>query len=213
MTLLRYARLALLLGSVTFPYAPAVAAEDFVYAPQDCEMQVTFPEKPFFQTKCTQAGDKEICSEIVNFTKVIDATASTNIRVSCYKGDADELKNYSPEVMKETLKQMTLQSLNVEPQDVRASEEGGFKKALSLAIASRNDIPVIYTAQIWIGKTSIFTIESEMLGPQNEEVEKAFATILRNTLPKEEAAKAAKATSQPDLKPEGPAKSAPSAKP
>lgn len=176
--------------------APALAAP-FTYGPDNCEFQITFPEKPFIEKKCT--GDGKDCTEIVSYTKAIGASSSTNFRVSCNVISADDVKKYTPDVLEETLKQLS-QSNNLTPYNTQSSEYNGYPHASSLSLAERDQKPLIYNNQIWVGKSSLFTLEAEMLGEKNDAIEKTFADILKNTYPKDHPP-ANKPTSEPTSKP------------
>jgi hypothetical protein len=157
-------------------------AAPYTYGPADCEFQITFPEKPFIEKKCGQNATN--CAEVATFTKAVGTESSTNFRVSCNPIEASEAAKYTPEIIEETLKQL-VKSNNLVPYNSQSSERDGYKSASSLSLSERNGKPLIYNGQIWIGKTSMFTIEAEMSGAQNEEIEKTFAGIMRNTYPKD----------------------------
>lgn len=174
------------LSLVVLPFiiSPALA-EPFTYAPKDCEFQTTFPEKPFIETKCITQAD---CTEIVTFTKAVGAASSTNFRVTCNPAPAADIEKYTPAILEETLKKMT-KTAGLEPYDTRSSAEKGYKQASTLSLSERDGKPLIYNGQIWVGKSSIFTVEAEMLGEKNDVVQKTFADILRNTFPKDQPSK------------------------
>ncbi len=160
--------------------SPAMA-EPFTYAPDGCEITSTFPEKPFFQTKCSGPENARDCSEIVTYTKTDIATGSSiNFRLSCRVEEAAELEKYTPEIVEETLRQM-ITSAGLEPYNIVSNAEDGFRKSSALSIGEKGGKEEILSGQIWIGKSSMFTLEAGMLGPKNEKLETIFADILRNT--------------------------------
>jgi len=171
----------LIFSSILALSSPAMAAP-FTYAPKDCEFQITFPEKPFIETKCAANGKE--CSEIVTYTKAIGAESSTNFRVSCNPISANDITKYTPSILEETLKQM-VKSNGLEPYDTQSGEKDGYKNASTLSLSQRDTKPLIYNGQIWAGEKSLFTLEAEMVGSQNNEIEKIFAEILKNTYPKD----------------------------
>lgn len=168
----------------TFAVATPAVAAPFTYAPDTCEFQITFPEKPFIEKKCT--GEGKDCTEIVSYTKAIGATSSTSFRVSCNPIPPNDVKKYTPEILEETLKQMA-KSNNLEPYNTQSATQDGYTQASSLCLSTRDQKPLIYNSQIWVGTTSMFTIEAEMLGQKNNTIEKTFAEILKNTHPKNRA--------------------------
>ncbi len=160
---------------------PAFAAP-YTYGPDDCEFQVTFPEKPFIEKKCGQNANS--CSEVASFTKAVGTESSTNFRVSCNPLPASEVQKYTPAIIEETLKQL-VKSNNLTPYNSQSSDKDGYKSASSIALSERGGKPLIYNGQIWIGKKSMFTIEAEMVGSKNDDIEKTFVSIMTNTYPKD----------------------------
>lgn len=160
---------------------PALAAP-FTYGPDNCEFQITFPEKPFIEKKCGQ--NVADCVEVVTFTKAVGAESSTHFRVTCNPLAPADIEKYTPEIIAETLNQL-VKSNNLIPYTSQAADENGYKSATTVSLAERDGKTVIYNGQIWIGKKSMFTIEAEMLGPRSDEVEKTFVDIMRNTYPKD----------------------------
>ena len=53
------------------------------------------------------------------------------------------------------------------------------KTSIALATGRRGEQDVIYTGQMWVGKQSILTLEGEMTGPENKEINDAYSEILR----------------------------------
>ncbi len=156
---------------------PALAAP-FTYAPDHCDFKITFPEKPFIEEKCTGA-DKKSCDEVVTYTQMDDAS-SVNFRITCLKQDPKELQAYTPENLKTTLDEMVKEAgLHAFAQD-SALTKNGTRTSVELATGKRNDRDVIYTGQIWIGKTSILSLEGEMLGPQDKKVDEVYSNILKS---------------------------------
>lgn len=160
---------------------PALAAP-FTYGPDNCEFQITFPEKPFIEKKCGQ--NVADCAEVVTFTKAVGAASSTHFRVTCNPLEPKDIEKYTPEIIAETLNQL-VKSNNLIPYTSQSADENGYKSATTVSLAERDGKTVIYNGQIWIGKKSMFTIEAEMLGPKSDEVEKTFVDIMRNTYPKD----------------------------
>ncbi|OFW87347.1 MAG: hypothetical protein A3B66_08255 [Alphaproteobacteria bacterium RIFCSPHIGHO2_02_FULL_46_13] len=161
--------------------SPAFAAP-YTYGPENCEFQVTFPEKPFIEKKCGQTAND--CTEVATYTKAVGADSSTNFRVSCNPLAASEIQKYTPAIIEETLKQL-VKSNNLTPYNSQSSDADGYKSASSIALSERDGKPLIYNGQIWIGKKSMFTVEAEMVGSTNSEVEKTFVGIMKNMYPKD----------------------------
>lgn len=178
--------------------SPAIAqAEPFTYSPDNCEFSITFPEKPFIQTKCTEDKGQKTCTDVVTYTKVANVDSSINFRVTCDTGDATELKKYTPAIMEETLKQM-MKTISLEPYNIYSDDKDGYKQAMSLSVGEKNNQLILYSGQIRIGKTSIFTLESQIIGPPEETQEPRgetkeekklmviYTDILRSPRPKDQ---------------------------
>jgi hypothetical protein len=178
-------RLGLFAFLMCLASSPAFAAP-YTYAPEHCEFKITFPEKPYIEQKCT-SGEKKQCTEVVTYTKVVTADSSVNVRVTCNQKDPDELARYTPAIMEETIKQM-VNDANLETDNTEMMDKNGYKSAAAISIGTRGDREIVYTGQIWIGKTSLFTLEADMTGPQNAEADKLFTDILKDMRPKKELA-------------------------
>jgi hypothetical protein len=161
--------------------ATPVLADPFTYGPDSCEFQITFPEKPYIETKCAAGGTS--CTEVATYTKVVGAGSSTNFRVTCNPITPDEVSKYTPTILEETLKQM-MKIASLTPYDIKSGADDGYKNATALSLSEKDGKAFIYSGQIWTGQTSMFTIEAEMIGEQNDDIQKTFATILKNTYPK-----------------------------
>lgn len=156
-------------------------AEPFTYGPENCEFQITFPEKPFIEKKC--AENINDCTEVVSYTKAIGAEGSTNFRVTCNPVSADDVEKYTPDIIKETLNQL-IKANNMTTFNSEARVKDGYKTASAISLTEKDGKPVIYNGQIWVGKKSMFTIEAEIRG-KSDKVDEVFADILRKTYPKD----------------------------
>ncbi len=195
---MKYASLLLTAGLLLAPL-PALA-EPYTYGPDPCEFKMTFPEKPLIEQKCTD-GEKKACAEIVTYTKIVTAEASVNFRITCTAADPKELERYTPEIMVETVKQM-LTEANLEGDPPKATTQNGYKVAATVGTGVRGDRDVIYTAQLWIGEKSIFSLEADMSGPQDDKTDKLFTQVLGSMQSKTRPPKpAAEKTKQPAEKP------------
>lgn len=173
-----------LLATVAFlsVLASPALAEPFTYAPETCEFQIAFPEKPYIEQRCT-TGDTKTCSEVLTYTKVINAETSVNVRVTCKKEDEKELAKYTPEIMKETIKHMTSQA-KMDVETISTAEVQGYKSATAVNLGERAGREIMYTAQVWIGKTSLFSLEADTTGPQDQKADEIFTEILKSMKPK-----------------------------
>jgi hypothetical protein len=81
--------------------------------------------------------------------------------------------------MEATLRAMTDRSV-VQTFDTTFREESGFKQAGLVGEGQSGRTPTIYIAQLWIGKTSAFSVEAELIGEAGEGAEILFRDILRS---------------------------------
>ncbi len=155
-------------------------AEPFTYAAEQCDFKIVFPEKPFIEQKC---ATKNSCHDVVSFTQT-DAASSLNFRVTCIPEDKDKIKDLSPDNVKETLRGLVNDAgLQIFGQDA-ATLDDGIRTSVAIAGGKRNETDVIYTGQIWLGPASILTLEGEMVGPANKNIEKTYTEILKSVAPK-----------------------------
>ncbi len=157
-------------------------AGPFTYSPAHCEFNITFPEKPFIEEKCS-GTDKKDCDEVVTFTKAIDAS-SVNFRVTCLKEDSKILETYTHDALLSSLDTMVKEAGVESFAKDSATIDGYIKSAVNLASGVRNEREIVYTGQIWTGKTSILNMEGEMAGPQNKQIDDIYSEILKSISPK-----------------------------
>ncbi|MCB1557795.1 MAG: hypothetical protein KDJ50_02590 [Alphaproteobacteria bacterium] len=181
MNKIRFAALSLSLICSSFGIANA---EPYVYAPDNCEMRIAFPEQPTIEKKCQANKEKVDCHEVLTYKKIAPPDASVTVRVTCVEYNKEDLETYTPPVVEQTLNQL-LKDQGLEPFDIQSGEVGDMRRSTSLSIGTSDDgIAYMYSGQIWIGKTSLFTLEANMKGPEEKSIEADFVSILRETYPK-----------------------------
>lgn len=182
MALIRTTALSLFLIGATFSTAQA---EPFVYAPENCDMRVGFPEKPFIEKKCVTHADKQECTDVVTYKKVVPPEASVTFRITCVEYPKSELETYTPEIVEKTLNKL-LKDQGLEAYDIQSETVDNMQRSTSMSIGTNDDgVAYMYSGQIWIGEKSLFTLEANMKGPQEKSVEETFVSILRETYPKD----------------------------
>ncbi len=157
---------------------PAFAEEDATektYLPDHCEFTVTFPAEPSIAKRCPGGQD---CYEVVRFTQVYDFTTTVNMTITCNPVDEKMAERYTGEVIKATLEGMVGRNAAIKDYTINAHDEGKMKVASLVGDGQVGLTPMLYTAQIWIGKTSIFTVEAELIGKASEEADAIFRDIL-----------------------------------
>lgn len=185
---------------------------DQLYAPENCEMQIGFPKPPQIQRKCgigPDGSDSGNCTEVVTYrmeranpppaqtdqdkkdspTSAAPPSAppasSLSVRVTCQNYTPSQLESFNDDVLKSALEQMLKEQNYQAYSDFAVDTTAGLRRASSMSMGVNNDVEHLYTGQIWKGEHSLFTIEAQMLGPSQEEIEKNFVAILRATHPKQ----------------------------
>jgi len=147
------------------------------YSPDFCEFSVTFPEAPYSSRRC-EDDTKERCYDLVSYTQVHEMSSTVNFRIICNPIDASVYEEYSAEVMQTTLRAMTRKTV-VEEFNSGFREEDGYKQAGLAGGGTVGRTPMIYIAQLWIGKQSAFSVEAELIGEAHEAADTLFSDILK----------------------------------
>jgi len=150
------------------------------YSPDFCEFSVTFPSEPYKSRKCES---KDRCFDQISYTQVFDMASTVNFRVICNPVGQEVLDAYSPEVMKATLKAMTKQSV-VQEFNTSYRDEKTYKQAGLVGEGLSGRTPTIYIAQLWIGKTSAFSVEAELIGEPMADADELFRDVLASVGPR-----------------------------
>jgi hypothetical protein len=149
------------------------------YAPDFCDFEITFPEKPISTKRCPQNIAK--CYQIVNYTYVYDLSTTVEVSANCVPSTPASYKKYSESVMKAALTGMAqrvgLSSFNI---DSREKENAGapIRQSSLIGTGSYGRQSRIYNAQLWIGQNSIMTIEAKLTGKTHAQADAAFGNIL-----------------------------------
>ena len=161
--------------------SPAFAAEEkapVTYSPDFCEFSVTFPDEPYKTERCDDP-EKKKCFEQTSYTQVFDLSSTVNFRVVCNKIDESVRKTYSGEVMQKTLQAMTKGTV-VKTFDTSFREEDGYKQAGLVGEGKVGRLPTIYIAQLWIGDSSAFSVEAELIGSDSHDADVLFSEVLKS---------------------------------
>jgi hypothetical protein len=177
-------RTSILFLSALFLFSPQVFAQDksFTHKPASCDFQIAFPEKPFIEQKCVRKNNQSDCHDVVSYTKAAGVESSLNIRFSCRTLGAQEKEQLSDTALNAALEDMVA-SNNLETTGVQLQQQDGYRSASVIGFGKKGNQDVIYNAQMWVGSTSLMTLEADMTGKQNEKIEKEFSTILKSVTP------------------------------
>lgn len=149
-----------------------------IYSPDFCEFSTTFPEEPYSTRRC-EDDNKERCYDLVSYTQVYEMSSTINLRVICNPIEASVFSDYSPEVMTTTLRAMTRDTV-VEEFNSGFREEEGYKQAGLAGGGNVGRMPMIYIAQMWVGKQSAMTVEAELIGEAHDAADQAFSDLLKS---------------------------------
>jgi len=162
-------------------FSPSAHAEDYTYAPEGCDFRMTFPEEPLSETRCN-AEKPEQCYKTAIFNRVFALDSSVRVTVTCNKAEENMLERYSGEVMQFTLEAMAKEA--VSDYQTSFADHGEAKEAIILGSRQLPDGGAkIYMAQLWIGKTSVLTVEGEVSGVATEESDTLFMGIMKSVRP------------------------------
>ncbi len=160
--------------------APAWLATGKEFSPEGCEFTVMFPEEPYKTKRCDPVEPDKNCSEVTSFTKVFGMDATVDYHVTCIPADPSMYDKYDDNVMRTALIAMA------KPANLDKSETGfGELKEAKMAVllgsgkTDNKKDDLIYTAQLWIGHKSVFTLEGELRGKYVAEADQMFADILK----------------------------------
>lgn len=158
----------------------------YVLKPEGCDFQITLPGEPYNTRRC-DPENPDNCSRIITYTKTFGLDATVNFQVSCNPADPDTFGKFSTDVMNTTLLAMLgTDKLEEMKSDVYETEH--FKQAMMVGTSKIADNDRLYTAQLWIGHNSIFTVEGEVIGFAGEEADRMFAEVISSARPVDEAA-------------------------
>ncbi len=184
-----------LIGLCLLLSAQSAHAEPFTLAPTGCDFQITFPEKPYRSEKCDEVGAR--CYAVNNFTRVFDLHTTVNFRITCNPSPEGALERYSGETLKTVLKGM-IDNNTITEYDLHFNESEKTKLASLTGTGKVGLTPMIYTAQIWVGPNSLFTMEGELIGKGSTEADDLFAGIISSIRTKEAEKDASEAEAKPE---------------
>ncbi|MCB1562799.1 MAG: hypothetical protein KDJ75_04425 [Alphaproteobacteria bacterium] len=165
------------------------------YAPEHCEFAVTFPSEPYTSRRCDDVA-REKCYDLVSYTQVYAMTSTVNFRIICNPIDKDVAKQFTPDIMKTTLKAMTRESV-IKEFDTSFREATGYKQAGIVGEGQVGRTPTVYLGQLWIAEHSALSVEAELIGEPHPEADKIFSEVLKSVHFKSETEPPAEETNKP----------------
>lgn len=163
------------------PGSPKKAAikEPFIYAPAHCDFQVTFPEAPIKNRRCPE-GVGRPCYELSSYTMVYDLRTTVDVSVTCNPSvGGDNFERYNERVMRAALEGMIARR-DIQTFDIGFQQYETVRSATLTGSGTSGRQDKIYTAQIWVGPKSVFTIQAELVGSAHKEADAVFSHILKS---------------------------------
>jgi hypothetical protein len=159
---------------------PEWLAKGSVYSPEGCEFQIVFPEQPYQTKRCDPIEKDKNCSDMTSFTRVYGIDSTLTFNVTCTPTQGDMYDQYDDNVMRTTLSGMT-RSMNLEQSQTgfMPLKEAKMAVLLGSGKTENKQDDLIYTAQLWIGHKSVFTMEGELRGKYQQDADLLFAQILK----------------------------------
>lgn len=147
------------------------------YAPDLCDFEITFPEKPYIANKCLLDG--KTCYQLHSYTMVYDLQTTVDFSVTCNRSTPADFKRYNEGVMKAALMGM-ISERRLNNHSIEFRDGKNIRSASLTGTGMTGSQEKIYTAQLWIGQNSVFTVQGELIGAKHEEADKVFSDILKS---------------------------------
>ncbi len=154
--------------------APPAPENPGRFAPDFCDFEITFPERPLTAQKCVPGAK---CFSVNSYTMVYDLQTTVDVSVTCNPSTKEAYKQYTEGVMKAALAGM-VENRNLSGHDLNVEEKDGIKSAAITGVGMTGAQEKIYSAQVWVGPHSVFTVQAELIGGAHEKADKAFRDIL-----------------------------------
>jgi hypothetical protein len=159
---------------------PEWLAHAYTYSPPGCEFTIQFPEEPFTGQRCDPVEPTKNCSDVTTFTKVYGLDATVTYTVTCKPTPTDMYGKYDDNVMRTVLMGMA-RPVNLDKSDTGFAlfKEAKMAVLLGSGKTDNKQDDLIYTAQLWIGHASTFTLEGQVRGNYVPDADQLFAEILK----------------------------------
>lgn len=155
--------------------------KSYRFAPDFCDFEITFPETPGIAKKCIPDGG---CYDVNSYTMVYDLQTTVDISVTCNPSTPAAYERYTEGVMKAALAGM-IETRNLQDYDTQYQVFENTKSGSLTGTGISGKSEKIYSAQLWIGKNSIFTVQAELIGQAHDKADASFRDILQSIKGKE----------------------------
>ena len=160
------------------PVKPVASALPYSYAPANCDFRIDFPSAPLRGKRC-DPDDASRCNDVTTYTHVFALDATVDVTVTCNAAEPNMYEHYSGEVMRAALGGMVGKG-KLDSFQTSYKQFDDAKQATLIGTGKQGVSDKIYIAQLWIGHKSVFTVEAQMLGQNNQDANDMFAGILKS---------------------------------
>ncbi|NQZ13613.1 MAG: hypothetical protein HRT94_02145 [Alphaproteobacteria bacterium] len=155
------------------------------FAPDFCDFEITFPEEPYISRRCPEGANGK-CYKLTSYTMVYDLKTTVEVSVTCVPSNEQKFARYNEPIMRAALNGMVKRA-GVENFEIGFMEQETHKQASLSGTGGIGSQNKIYTAQLWSGPNSVFTLEASLTGRSQHEADSTFSEILKTVhLKKEE---------------------------
>lgn len=158
-----------------------------LYAPENCDFQITFPESPYKSKRCPQGLGK--CYDLTGYTMVYNLATTLEVNVTCVPSTPANYARYNDRVIRAALKGMVTRA-NIKDHEINVQESEETRQGSLLGTSKTGRHENIYNAQLWVGQNSIMTVEAKLSGDKNIEADSTFGDIIATIQVKEKVEKA-----------------------
>jgi hypothetical protein len=153
---------------------PLADGKSYRYAPDYCDFEITFPEKPQIMEKCIP-GDE--CFTLYSYTMVYDLQTTVDVSVTCNPSSEANYERYTQNVVKAALAGM-VDEKKLEEHSIRYDQQENYRSGGISGSGKTGQQDKIYTGQLWVGKNSVFTVQAELIGGEHVVADESFGIIL-----------------------------------
>lgn len=150
--------------------------KSYRFAPDFCDFEMTFPEEPASTNRCVPGGG---CYDLKSYTMVYDLQTTVDVSVSCTPSTPENYKRYTEGVMKAALTGM-IDERHLTGHNIQFTQLDNVRTSALNGIGTTGAQDKIFTAQMWIGQNSVFTVQAELIGSAHPKADESFKDILKS---------------------------------
>jgi hypothetical protein len=148
------------------------------YTPPGCEFEITFPGAPFTTRRC-HPTIKDQCELMTGFSKTYETFSTMNFYVKCQTNEENALNKYTMDAITTTLIARAGTRLETTNLYHDETEKSRMAALLGAGPTAKDNESLLYIGQMWAGKSSVMTVEAEIIGLEHEPADQQFADILK----------------------------------